>query len=127
MELLSMRKKKVLPRKRRRFIRRVIFISSFFMAIIIVLLGVAVYFFIMKLQKPLFISPLPKAQIAQADQGEVLEQQIENGLRKKQIEFVSVTRQNDLYIVTLQNNSKVTFSVQKDIMSQIASLQYILS
>ncbi len=121
-----MRKKKELPRKRKRFIRKIIFLSSFFLAIIVVLLGVAFYFAILKLQKPLYISPLPTAQAAQADQREI-EQQIENNLRKKQIVFSSVTRQNDSYVVTLQNESKVTFSSQKDIMTQIASLQYILS
>ena len=121
-----MRKKKELPRKRKRFIRKIIFLSSFFLAIIVVLLGVAFYFAILKLQKPLYISPLPTAQAAQADQREI-EQQIENNLRKKQIDFSSVTRQNDSYVVTLQNESKVTFSSQKDIMTQIASLQYILS
>jgi len=120
------RKKKELPRKRKRFIRKIIFLSSFFLAIIVVLLGVAFYFAILKLQKPLYISPLPTAQAAQADQREI-EQQIENNLRKKQIVFSSVTRQNDSYVVTLQNESKVTFSSQKDIMTQIASLQYILS
>ena len=48
-------------------------------------------------------------------------------LNKKQIAFTSIKKQDDSYIVTLQDNSKVTFSSQKDIMTQIASLQYILS
>ncbi|SRR6266568_1438905 len=122
-----MRKKKELPRKRKRFIRKIIFLSTCFLAIIVVLLGVAFYFAILKIQKPLYISPLPTAQAAQADQGEMIERQIETDLRKKQVEFSSVTRQNDSYVITLQNKSKVTFSSQKDIMTQIASLQYILS
>jgi len=122
-----MRKKKELPRKRRRFIKKIIFLSSFLFAIIIVLIGVSFYFLFLKLQKPLYISPLPTAQVAQADQGEIIEQQIESDLRKKQIDFSSVIRENDSYVITLQNKSKVTFSPQKDIMTQIASLQYILS
>jgi hypothetical protein len=122
-----MRKKKELPRKRRRFIKKVIYFFSFIMAILVVLLGVSSYFFILKLQKPLYISPLSTAKVAHADEGEVMEQQIEISLRKKQIDFTSVTRQNDAYVITLSDNGKVTFSTQKDIMTQIASLQYILS
>lgn len=124
-----MKRKTELPRKRRRFIRRVLFYSSFLLAIALVCVGFAGYSLWTKLHKPLFISPLPSAQAAQAaqvDQGEIVEQQIESDLHKKQIEYTSVQRQNDSYVITLQDNSKVTFSSQKDIMSQIASLQYIL-
>ncbi len=122
-----MRKKKELPRKRRRFIKKIIFLSSFLFAIIVVVISVDFYFLLVKFEKPLYISPLPSTQVAHADQGEIIKQQIENDLRKKQIDFSSVSRQNDSYIITLQNSSKVTFSPQKDIMTQIASLQYILS
>jgi hypothetical protein len=122
-----MRKKKELPRKRKRFLKKIIFLSSCLLAMLIVLLGVAIYFIFLKLQKPLYISPVPTAQVAQADQGEKIEQQIEYALRKKQIDFSSVSRESDSYVITLQNKSKVTFSPQKDIMTQIASLQYILS
>lgn len=123
-----MKKKHELPRKRRRFIRRVIFYSSFFVAIGLILVGFGFYSILSKLQKPLYISPLPKAQVAQAaDQGEMIEQQIEMDLHKKQIVYQSVQRQDDSYVITLQDDSKVTFSSQKDIMTQIASLQYILS
>ncbi len=123
-----MKKKQELPRKRRRHIKRVLFYSSFFFAIGIVLLGIGFYSLLAKLEKPLFVSPLPTTQIAQAaDQGELEVGQIENGLRKKQIVFQSVEKQSDSYVITLADDSKVTFSAQKDIMAQIASLQYILS
>ena len=124
-----MRKKTELPRKRRRFIKRVIFYSSFLMAIALVCLGFAGYSLWSKLHKPLYISPLPTTHVAQAaqiDQGGIIQQQIENDLHKKQIDFQSVQRQDDSYVITLQDKSKVTFSSEKDIMSQIASLQYIL-
>ena len=122
-----MKKKHELPRKRRRFIRKVIFISSCLFAVFIVVIGIGFYSLLMKWKKPLYISPLPTVQAAQTEQGEMLALQIENGLRKKQIDFTSVQKQNDDYLITLQDNSKVTFSSQKDIMTQIASLQYILS
>jgi hypothetical protein len=122
-----MKNKKELPRKRRRFLRKLIFISSCLFAIFVIVLGVGFYFLLMKWQKPLYISPLSTVQAAQNDQAEIIVQQIENGLKKKQIDFTSVQRQNDDYLITLQDSSKVTFSSQKDIMTQIASLQYILS
>jgi hypothetical protein len=122
-----MKNKKEFPRKRKRFIKKIIFYSSFLIAIGIVFFGIAFYSLWSKFQKPLFVSPLPSTQIAQADQGEIIIQKIEEGMRKKQIEFQSVERQSDSYIITLKDNSKVTFSSQKDIMLQIASLQYILS
>lgn len=124
-----MKRKTELPRKRRRFIKKVIFYSSFLMVIAFICIGFAGYSLWSKLHKPLYISPLPSTHVAQAaqiDQGEIIGQQIENDLRKKQIDFQSVQRQDDSYIITLQDNSKVTFSSEKDIMSQIASLQYIL-
>ena len=122
-----MKKKKELPRKRRRFIRKVIFYCSIVFALAIVGVGFAGYSLWSKLHKPLYISPLPNTQVAHADQGEAVIAQIEMGLRKKQIDYTTIQRQDDGYIVTLQDNGKVTFSSQKDIMSQIASLQYILS
>ena len=122
-----MRKKKEYPRKRKRFIKKVNFFLSFFFALFVVAIGIAFYLLFLKFQKPLFISPVPALQIAQADQGEFIDQQVEKTLQKKHIEYISVKAQNDAIIVTLPNKSTVTFSSQKDIMSQIASLQYILS
>jgi hypothetical protein len=122
-----MKKKQELPRKRRRFVKKVIFYLSVFFAIGIIGIGCAFYSLWNKFQKPLYVSPVPKLQVAQADQGEAAIGQIEAGLRKKQIDYISVSRQNDSYVIILQNDGKVTFSAQKDIMLQIASLQYILS
>ena len=122
-----MKKKNELPRKRRRFIRKIIFISSFLFAIFVLVFGIEFYFLLMKWEKPLYVSPLATAQAAQMNQDELFAQQIESGLRKKQIAFTSVERQDDTYLITLPDKSKVTFSSQKDIMTQIASLQYILS
>ena len=122
-----MRKKKELPRKRRRFIRKIIFFSSFLFALFVIAIGVAFYLLLLKFQKPLFISPVPALQVAQADQGEFIDQQFERALQTKHIDYTSVKSENGSIIVTLLDKSTVTFSSQKDIMSQIASLQYILS
>jgi len=122
-----MKKKKELPRKRRRFVKKIIFYLSIFFAIGIIGIGYASVSLWNTFRKPLYVSPVPNLQLAQADQGEIAIAQIEAGLHKKQIEFTSVSRQSDSYLIVLQDGSKVTFSSQKDIMSQIASLQYILS
>ncbi len=122
-----MKKRKELPRKRRRFIKKIIFLSSVLSVFVIILIGVGFYFLLLKLQKPLYISPLSAAQVAQADQGNKAQRQIENDLRKAHIEYASITTSSDSVVVSLQDKSTVTFSTQKDIMTQIASLQYILS
>jgi hypothetical protein len=125
--MLPMKKKKEYPRKRKRFIKKIIYFSMFFSIIIIVACGVAGYFIVRKLEAPLFISPLPKTQIGNTDQQEKTYTELHNGLTDDQIKFTAIERANDAYIVTLQNGGQVTFSTQKDIMTQIASLQYILS
>lgn len=122
-----MRKKQELPRKRRRFIRKVIFLCTILFGFVVILFCVAAYFVILKLQKPLFVSPLPKIQAVQAAQDERVEELLQKYLRKAQVDYKDISRNNDTYVVTLGDGGKVTFSSEKDIMTQIASLQYILS
>ena len=122
-----MKKKKELPRKRKRFFKRIIFFSSLILLVIIIIAGYVYYRYFYVVEKAKVTQPVVLVQIQQQDQSDKTEQELEDGLNKKQIAFTSIKEQDDSYIVTLQDNSKVTFSPQKDIMTQIASLQYILS
>jgi len=122
-----MRKKKEYPRKRKRFIRKIVFLTSGALVVLLVIIGFGFYYVAVKLHKPLYVSPLPHTLSAQADQGSKLEETLQNGLKSAQIDYVSINRGNGSFVVILQNGGKVTFSSQKDIMAQIASLQYILS
>lgn len=122
-----MKKKKELPRKRKRFIKKVIFLSIFLLVFVLITSSVSYYIFVFKLQKPLYISPLSHLQTVQVDKSDNQEELLKKGLKKEQIAYVAIKRINNSYVVTLTDGGKVTFSSQKDIMTQIASLQYILS
>jgi hypothetical protein len=122
-----MRKKKEYPRKRKRFLKKVTYLAIFFSIIILSVCGIGIYSIVIKLQKPLYVSPVPNLQNISTDQQEKTYTELQSGLTKDQIPFSSIVKVNNTYVVTLQNKGKVTFSTQKDIMTQIASLQYILS
>ncbi len=122
-----MQKKKELPRKRKRHLRKVIFYSSLVATLLVILIGVAFYYLLIKFEKPLYVSPVSTTHLAQTNQEVIEEQEVEKDLQKDKITYSSVTKDDNSYIVTLADDSKVTFSSQKDIMTQIASLQYILS
>src|SRR6185437_8485462 len=122
-----MRKKKELPRKRKRFVKKVIFFTSFVLIILLVIAGFLYYFLIFKNLK---FHQIEAQQIVHAAQPTVAEKRYNElvvGLQKDQIHYSSIQKGNNSFTVVLQEGGKVTFSSQKDIMTQIASLQYILS
>jgi len=69
--------------------------------------------------KPLFISPLSKANTPDLVS-------VEKILKDKNISYTEVTSSNNSYLVSIQDNGQVILSQEKDISSQIASLQRIL-
>ena len=123
-----MRIKKEFPRKRKRYIKKIIFFASFAAVLLLILLGFACYIIFEKIQRPLYISPVSAAaRYAQDNHVAKEEVLLQNGLKKEQIAYATIVRGNGDFVVILQDGGKVTFSSQKDILSQIASLQYILS
>ncbi|HVA96417.1 MAG TPA: hypothetical protein VND99_02070 [Candidatus Acidoferrales bacterium] len=122
-----MKKKKEFPRKRKRYLKKIIYLSVSLSIFVLVLCGITLYVFVVKMKKPLYISPLPSMHAVQAAEDDKKYSELQAGLTKDQIDYAEITHGNNAYVVTLQNDGKVTFSTQKDIMSQIASLQYILS
>jgi hypothetical protein len=85
-------------------------------------------FIVIQEQKPLFISPLPNlGAIASAstDAGQV--SIIKKALTDRSIAFSSVEIKDSVYIITLENGEHVTLSAKKDIITQISSLQFVLS
>jgi hypothetical protein len=123
----SLQKKKEFPRKRKRYLKKIILFSLVLVVVLLVLCGTGFYIIVVRLQKPLYISPLASIQYVQNDQSGKIYDTLQQGLKKDQIDYTSIDKANDSYVVTLQDGGKVTFSSQKDIMTQIASLQYILS
>jgi hypothetical protein len=93
----------------------------------VVFAGTAYYLLFIKYKKPLYISPMPATYATQKNMSEETYTKLQEGLRKDTIAYTSIKQGNNSFIVTLQSGGTVTFSTQKDIMTQIASLQYILS
>ena len=91
--------------------------------------GGGYYFLLQHTEQSLpYVSPLAsvkgmKTEAAKDDNHVLIEKQ----LKAKHIPFNSVKAEDDKYIITLQDDAKVTFSAKKDIMTQISSLQFILS
>lgn len=121
-----MRKKRELPRKRKRFIKRIIFFVLVLVLVILLAGAISFYYFEAKMQK-LYPATAKVVHPMQSEQTDKTYHELQNGLNKYQITYTSLTKGNDSYTITLQEGGKVTFSSQKDIMTQIASLQYILS
>lgn len=123
-----MPKKKELPRKRKRFLKKVFFFSSLIGIILILGVGILYYTYFFKSDKPEFSNPLPIKTVVQANQEDLFLKSLKNALEKEAIVYTKITREKDgSYNVVLEKGGVVTFGPQKDIMAQIASLQYILS
>lgn len=122
-----MRKKKELPRKRKRVVKKFIFFSAVLFTTLLVSAGGSYYYFVVRTQKPPTVLGQQTMHPVQSEVTDKTYKELQEGLAKDQITYSSLTKGNDSYICTLQNGGKVTFSSQKDIMTQIASLQYILS
>src|ERR1700689_4399253 len=113
----SLQKKKEFPRKRKRYLKKIILFSLILVVVLLILCGAGVYIIVVKLQKPLYISPLAAIQYVQNDQSGKIYATLQQGLKKDQINYTSIDKADDSYVVTLQDGGKVTFSSQKDIMT----------
>ncbi len=90
--------------------------------------GLGVMTSVVKFEKGNYVSPLASIGFVQASQKNTKAEQLKTGLHKQNISYKSIEKGKDgNYIVKLKDGGEVTFSSQKDIMVQIASLQYILS
>lgn len=124
----KMLKKRSPDRKKKRIVKKILVISCIAIGVV-GLLSTGVYFLIMhKLQQPNYISPLASIGFVQARQKDSKVELVKKELKKHNIEYTSVQQEKDAVLtVKLKDGGIVTFSSQKDIMTQIASLQYILS
>jgi hypothetical protein len=119
-------KKKNSDRRKKRMVKKLLIFSSVVIGVG-VLAGFGIYALILvKLQEPAYISPLARIATAQASQSKI--DILKSELQKQNLEYSSVQVEKDgSFIVKLKQGGAVTFSSQKDIITQIASLQYILS
>lgn len=123
-----MKKKPNIDRKQKRAARKIlVFCLAVFGGITAVSVG-TFYVILVQKSKPLFISPLANIKFVHASQEDVKFDQLKKELAKKQIAVNKVEKTKDAtFIVELKQGGEVTFSSQKDIIAQIASLQFILS
>jgi cell division septal protein FtsQ len=122
-----MRKKKEFPRKRKRVVKKIILLSMILFTTLLSCAGGSYYYFVLRTQKSHAVLGQQAVRPTQSELSDKIYNELQTGLEKDQITYTSLTKENDSYILTLQDGGKVTFSSQKDIMTQIASLQYILS
>jgi hypothetical protein len=96
---------------------------------LILLSGVISYFFSLSLFLPKgFISPLSSVMTTESsyEDDEKIEL-LRESLKKEKIEVESIKHEKDSFIVELKSGAEVVLSAKKDIISQISSLQFILS
>lgn len=115
---------KLIRNKKRRLIA---FYSLIIGSSIVFSAGIVIVLF-QQSQKPFVISPLPVMRALATnihDDENVIA--IKKALKEKSIAFTKVETKDSYYIVTLDSEAEVTLSAKKDIMTQISSLQFILT
>ena len=113
-------------RKRKREVKK--FLGVALVALILFgAVGAGGYYLVtVKFKKPLYVSPLgTKAlNVLENTPLEILKQ----GLKQKEIAFTDVkVASNSSLLVSLKDGEVVTFSLEKDIITQVSSLQFILA
>jgi len=116
-------KRKILRSRKQLFIKVYILIG-------LVILGCVVGFFLSQklFIKNSYLSPLSKQQeknLSQSDTENI--ELLTDGLKQQKIDVASIKQQDASYIITLKDGAIIIFSAQKNINSQISSLQVILS
>jgi hypothetical protein len=94
---------------------------------VVLVAGIALVLLLLA-QKPNLISPVPIMKVLAT--GVYEDEQVTNIkklLKEKSIAYSDVETKDAFYIVTLESGSKVTLSAKKDIITQISSLQFILT
>lgn len=83
---------------------------------------------VLLMREPLYTSPLPLLLPKYAlDDEKVVKSQIEAELRKRKIEFTSISSiDQNSYKIIMKENGEVFMSSEKDVMSQLSSLQVIM-
>ena len=109
--------------------RKQLSLKIFILVTLFVITIVAAYFTSLKLfGKPLYISPLAKVisdDFSHKDDNNL--EIIKKSLSEQKIEITSLKQTGTSYVIVLKDDSQIILSSEKDIHSQISSLQFILS
>lgn len=123
-----MKKKPNIDRKQKRVAQKILFFCLVVFGGITAVAAGTFYVMTVELSKPLFVSPLANIKFAHANQEDTKFDQLKKELAKNQIATNKVEKTKEgTFLIELKQGGEVTFSSQKDIIAQIASLQFILS
>ncbi len=90
--------------------------------------GSGLYLYISRINKPLYISPLPRSVLgSESSDYDKMHSAITNGFKALRLDIDNISQTNDGYIIVLKNKSHIILSKSRDITSQISSLQFILT
>lgn len=96
------------------------------MLVVIAVAGVFLYS--VTTHKSVYISPLAVGYKINASLGRDEDiNALKKQLAEKNIEFSEIKRRDKYYVITLKDKSQIFIAIEKDIKSQLASLQLILS
>ncbi len=116
--------KRIINRQRKKLIFRFFSISALF----IIVSGVGIYLFVTQRNKPLYISPLASNfHISAPTKKDHDISEIKKGLSKLSVKIDKIGQSGDDYVVTLKDKTTVIFSGNKNIETQLSSLQFILT
>lgn len=109
--------------------RKQLFTKVYVLALLILVGAVVGYFIANKLfVKHGYLSPVSKNEFKDtSSQGDAGLNMVDAQLKKQKIEATAIKYQESSYVVTLKDGSIIYLSSQKDLNSQISSLQVILS
>ncbi len=123
-----MKKISTIDRKQKRYAKKIIVFCLIIIAGISAVGAGTFFVFTSQMNKPLFVSPLASMKFVQASEKDTKLETLKKGLEKEHIAYTKIEKPDEKsYIVELKQGGFVTFSSQKDIITQIASLQFILS
>lgn len=118
---------KIPERKRKRVFKKLLGVALVTLIVLSVIGAGGYYVFTIKFKKPLYISPLSTKNLNVMQDDDPLGI-IKKQLVQKKVSFTDVkVASNSSILVTLTDGGVVTFSSEKDILSQVSSLQFILA
>ncbi len=123
-----MKKINTIDRKQKRYAKKILIFCLIILGGVTAVAGGTFYVFTAQMNKPLFVSPLASMKFVQASTKDNKLESLKKGLEKEHIAYTKIEKTEDEdFVVELKQGGLVTFSSQKDIIAQIASLQFILS
>ncbi|HUQ84995.1 MAG TPA: hypothetical protein VM077_01615 [Candidatus Limnocylindrales bacterium] len=101
-------------------------IVSAVLFVLFLIVGLLIYFTFSN--KPLFISPLPiNYKLNSSSDKDDRSMELKSLLKEKNISYNEIVVANNNLIVILKDKAKIIFSPNKDLPTQLASLQFILT